>query len=164
MGLTKYNNYTNLPSLRDYKQLHSNPITGWLSKTTLSEDLYEIRGRVLDSRPLPSLQETFVEVRRDESRKKLMMIENISSSVVEGSAFIHITHPRITSKEKEGHGATIVRNLVTSEKLVGNYMESLLIGGLTKYAKIGTTAQMFPTPLTTLTLARKSVCSLGSKL
>ncbi|KAK3022402.1 hypothetical protein RJ639_047376 [Escallonia herrerae] len=39
----------------------------------LNKDLDEVRGRILGTKPLPSLREAFSEVRREESRKKIMM-------------------------------------------------------------------------------------------
>ncbi|KAK3012421.1 hypothetical protein RJ639_010652 [Escallonia herrerae] len=39
----------------------------------LNKDLDEVRGRILGTKPLPTLCEAFSEVRREESRKKIMM-------------------------------------------------------------------------------------------
>ncbi|KAK3031945.1 hypothetical protein RJ639_036229 [Escallonia herrerae] len=39
----------------------------------LNKDLDEVRGRILGTKPLPSLREAFSEVRREECRKKIMM-------------------------------------------------------------------------------------------
>ncbi|XP_024026809.1 uncharacterized protein LOC112093143 [Morus notabilis] len=39
----------------------------------LDKSLDEVRGRILGTKPLPSIQEAFSEVRREESRKKLML-------------------------------------------------------------------------------------------
>ncbi|KAK3021699.1 hypothetical protein RJ639_046549 [Escallonia herrerae] len=50
----------------------------------LNQDLDEVRGRILGTKPLPSLREAFSEVRREESRKKIMMgrpgIQNFGES------------------------------------------------------------------------------------
>ena len=39
----------------------------------LNKNLDEVRGRILGTKPLPNIQEAFSEVRREESRKKVMM-------------------------------------------------------------------------------------------
>ncbi|XP_052201688.1 uncharacterized protein LOC127807691 [Diospyros lotus] len=39
----------------------------------LNLDLDEVRGRLLGTKPLPSLREVFAEVRREESRKRVML-------------------------------------------------------------------------------------------
>ncbi|RVW53806.1 hypothetical protein CK203_088599 [Vitis vinifera] len=40
---------------------------------TLTRELDDVRGRIMGIKPLPSLREAFSEVRREESRKKVMM-------------------------------------------------------------------------------------------
>ncbi|KAL5565961.1 hypothetical protein UlMin_029125 [Ulmus minor] len=52
----------------------------------LNKELDEVRGRIMGSKPLPNIRDAFSEVRREESRKKLMMSDNLSTSTVEGSA------------------------------------------------------------------------------
>ena len=39
----------------------------------LNKELDEVRGRILGKNPLPSIREAFVEVGREESRKRVMM-------------------------------------------------------------------------------------------
>ena len=39
----------------------------------LNRELDDVRGRIMGIKPLPSLREVFSEVRREESRKKVMM-------------------------------------------------------------------------------------------
>ena len=39
----------------------------------LNNSLDEVRGRVLGTKPIPSIREVFLEVRREESRKKVML-------------------------------------------------------------------------------------------
>ncbi|XP_052207458.1 uncharacterized protein LOC127811542 [Diospyros lotus] len=43
----------------------------------LNPDLDELRGRILGTKPLPSLKEVFAEVRREESRHKVMLQHQI---------------------------------------------------------------------------------------
>ncbi|XP_024030846.1 uncharacterized protein LOC112094389 [Morus notabilis] len=52
----------------------------------LNKNLDEVRGRVMGTKPLLSLREGFFEVRREESRKKVMMGGQHSSPTLEGSA------------------------------------------------------------------------------
>ncbi|KAK3026542.1 hypothetical protein RJ639_041839 [Escallonia herrerae] len=54
----------------------------------LDKSLDEVRGRILGAKPLPTIREAFSEVRREESRKKLMMGTRPSSSILEGSALV----------------------------------------------------------------------------
>ena len=39
----------------------------------LNPDLDEVRGRLLGSKPFPPIKDAFAEVRREESRKKVML-------------------------------------------------------------------------------------------
>ncbi|KAL5546093.1 hypothetical protein UlMin_005780 [Ulmus minor] len=52
----------------------------------LSKELDEVRGRIMGIKPLPTIQEAISEVRREESRRKLMMNDNLSTPTVEGLA------------------------------------------------------------------------------
>ena len=54
----------------------------------LNKDLDEVRGRILGTKPLPSLREAFAEVRREESRRKIMMGNEGSFNTTEGSALV----------------------------------------------------------------------------
>jgi hypothetical protein len=54
----------------------------------LNKELDDVRGRIMGSRDLPSLREAFAEVRREESRKHLMMPEIGSSTGPEVSAML----------------------------------------------------------------------------
>ncbi|KAK2452382.1 putative mitochondrial protein [Trifolium repens] len=52
----------------------------------LNKNLDEVRGRILGTKPLPSIREVFSEVRREESRKKVMLGESFVLPVAEQSA------------------------------------------------------------------------------
>ena len=52
----------------------------------LNKDLDEVRGRILGKKPLPKVREVFSEVRREESRRKIMLGGPNSTSHYEGSA------------------------------------------------------------------------------
>ncbi|PKA63925.1 Retrovirus-related Pol polyprotein from transposon TNT 1-94 [Apostasia shenzhenica] len=68
----------------------------------LNKDLDEVRGRIMGIKPLPSIREAFAEVRREESRKKLMMTDNHTTPSVEGSAlYTHNSHCKKLGHVKE---------------------------------------------------------------
>ncbi|KAF5450286.1 hypothetical protein F2P56_030651 [Juglans regia] len=54
----------------------------------LNKNLDEVRGRILGSKPLPNIREAFSEVRREESRKKIMMGSQDSVTNPESSALV----------------------------------------------------------------------------
>lgn len=51
----------------------------------LDWNIYEVRGRTLARKPLPSIHEVFSEVRREESRRRVMLNAPKSFTQVEGS-------------------------------------------------------------------------------
>ena len=52
----------------------------------LNKNLDEVKGRVIGTKPFPSIREAFSEVRCEESRKKVMMGSQESTPTLEGSA------------------------------------------------------------------------------
>src|ERR1051325_4825973 len=52
----------------------------------INKDLDEVRGRVLGTKPLPKLREVLSEVRREESRRKVMLGNSVTVPIVESSA------------------------------------------------------------------------------
>ncbi|XP_073225657.1 uncharacterized protein [Cicer arietinum] len=52
----------------------------------LTKHLDDVRGRILGTKPLPNIREVFSEVRREESRRKVMLGSTYQSSINEGSA------------------------------------------------------------------------------
>ena len=52
----------------------------------LNKDLDEIRGRILGTKALPIIREAFTEVKREESRKKLMLGKQTAVAITESSA------------------------------------------------------------------------------
>ncbi|RVX22935.1 hypothetical protein CK203_008436 [Vitis vinifera] len=65
----------------------------------LNKNLDEVRGRVMGTKPLPSIREAFSEVRREESWKKVMMGSQNSAPTIEGSALIARGPPSNTNSE-----------------------------------------------------------------
>ena len=78
----------------------------------LNKDLDEVRGRIMGIKPLPTIREAFAKVRREESRKKLMITDNHTHLLLRGRLCTLTIPLRIISPGKDDHGATIVRNLV----------------------------------------------------
>ena len=52
----------------------------------LNRDLDEVQGRILSIKPLPSVREVFSEVRREETRRKVMLGATVNQPNAEGSA------------------------------------------------------------------------------
>ena len=67
----------------------------------LNKDLDEVRGRVMGIKPFPTIREAFAEVRREESRKKLMMTDKNITPAVEGSA-LYTHNPSQNNKAGKG--------------------------------------------------------------
>ncbi|KAG6492981.1 hypothetical protein ZIOFF_047953 [Zingiber officinale] len=53
---------------------------------SLNVEFDEVRGRIISRRPLPSLGEVFYEVRREESRRNVMLGKKGPTTIIEGSA------------------------------------------------------------------------------
>ncbi|KAL6347351.1 hypothetical protein AAG906_016827 [Vitis piasezkii] len=82
----------------------------------LNKNLDEIRGRIMGVKPLPSLREAFSEVRREESRKNLMMGSHQQLNMAESSA--------LKTQFEVDLGVIIAESRDTQEKLAGRFMES----------------------------------------
>ncbi|XP_075508773.1 uncharacterized protein LOC142545460 [Primulina tabacum] len=54
----------------------------------LNKTLDDVRGRILGSKPLPALREVFSEVRREESRKRVILGQSDSQLTIEASALV----------------------------------------------------------------------------
>ncbi|XP_073057369.1 uncharacterized protein [Primulina eburnea] len=54
----------------------------------LNKTLDDVRGRILGTKPLPALREIFSEVRREESRKRVILGQSDSQPTIEASALI----------------------------------------------------------------------------
>ena len=65
----------------------------------LKKNLDEVRGRVMGTKPFPSIREAFSEVRREESRKKVMMGSQNSALSIKGSALAARGLPSNTNNE-----------------------------------------------------------------
>ena len=66
----------------------------------LNNDLDDVRGRIAGMKPLPSIKETFANVRREESRKRVMMGETLVERV-EISALVCKANYRNTFKSNK---------------------------------------------------------------
>ena len=54
----------------------------------LNRELDEVGGRILGLKPLPSIDEVFAEVRREENRRSVMLAESPSNLAPENSALV----------------------------------------------------------------------------
>jgi len=54
----------------------------------LNKDLDEVRGRMIGIRPLPQVEEVFVEVRREESRRKIMLSDPSGTAQTKAYALV----------------------------------------------------------------------------
>ena len=69
----------------------------------LNKDLDEVRARIMAIKPLPRIREAFLEARREESKRKLMMIGDSSTiSTMEGSALYTHSFQNQGNKLKKG--------------------------------------------------------------
>ncbi|PON92120.1 hypothetical protein TorRG33x02_121920, partial [Trema orientale] len=75
----------------------------------LNGNLDEVRGRLMSQRPMPSIQETFSKVRREATRKKVMMGTLTTRILLLQSE--DLIHKTMTIEfERNAHGAIIVAN------------------------------------------------------
>jgi len=67
----------------------------------LNLDLDEVRGRLLGTKPFPSMREVFAEVRREESRKKVMLSNHSTSEGLLQNSALNTTRGRISTPTKD---------------------------------------------------------------
>ncbi|KAG8503428.1 hypothetical protein CXB51_001585 [Gossypium anomalum] len=91
----------------------------------LNKDLDEIRGRVLAISPLPSLREAFSMVKKEESRRCVMLSDE-PYSTSERSALL--THQSSPSSKWGDLGVIIAKSPATLRRSVGSFMVSLRTG------------------------------------
>ena len=60
----------------------------------LNKELDEVRGRILGQKPLPSLREVFLEIRREESRRRVMLQRHKPKTNLEIQSLALITRGR----------------------------------------------------------------------
>lgn len=66
----------------------------------LNSNLDEVRGRILATKPLPSLRAAFSDVRQEESRRKVMQGPSLSASnPIDGSALATHHHSSMNTEE-----------------------------------------------------------------
>ena len=54
----------------------------------LNKNMDEVRGRILGTKPLPNIREVALEVRQEESRKKVMVGSQTNQPLTEGSTLV----------------------------------------------------------------------------
>ncbi|KAG6527680.1 hypothetical protein ZIOFF_009806 [Zingiber officinale] len=126
----------------------------------LKKNLDEVRGRVMGAKLIPSLKETFSEVRHEESRKKVMMSNEHPSLTLEGSALAaHGSHPQINkilvNKGREDLGVITALNMATPRTHARRYTINQLSGN---HQSQILTKIVVPTQPTQLTNHRPPLC------
>ncbi|RVW69137.1 Retrovirus-related Pol polyprotein from transposon RE1 [Vitis vinifera] len=97
----------------------------------LNRELDDVRGRIMGIKHLPSLREAFSEVRREESRKKVMMgskeqpAPTLDASALAARSLIVVVE---IVRNGIGLGVIIVRNQAIIRRLAGSFMANWLIG------------------------------------
>lgn len=95
-----------------------------------NKHLDEFQETILGIKPLPHTREICSEVRREESRKKVMLGDGfkiLSLSKTLPWLFGALITIQTTEKEREGFGVIIVENQVILEIIIGKCMKNLLI-------------------------------------
>ena len=69
----------------------------------LNTDLDEVRGRIMSTKPLPSVWEVFSEVRREQSRRKVMLGSPNTFLSAEGSALAARNQQPGNNQQKKGN-------------------------------------------------------------
>ncbi|KAA3465733.1 UBN2_3 domain-containing protein [Gossypium australe] len=78
----------------------------------LKKDLDEVRVRIIRIKSFPTIQEAFSEVRKEDSRKTMMMTNSNISSTIEGLVlYTHSSYKKI-GLEKDALGVTTVNSLI----------------------------------------------------
>ncbi|XP_056165273.1 uncharacterized protein LOC130137618 [Syzygium oleosum] len=78
----------------------------------LNRDLDEVRGRLLGIKPLPCIEEIFSEVRREESRKRVMLGSNKSDiTAPESSALVSHRNDHNKAIKEENRGQTNAKEI-----------------------------------------------------
>ncbi|RVX09169.1 hypothetical protein CK203_013737 [Vitis vinifera] len=131
-------------SVRFKKKMENERVFEFLAG--LNRELDDVRSRVLSRRPLPSIREVFSEVRREESRRRVMLDHSVGP---EGSAlltygphgpmglmllldvgFLLLDLVGQAQDSPRGLIVSIVRSWATLKTLVGPYMANPQIGSL----------------------------------
>lgn len=67
----------------------------------LNKDVDEVKGRILDRRPLPSLWEVFIEVRREKRRSYKVMLRDNNRPSTEGSTLVTKIDPYSSPRQPQ---------------------------------------------------------------
>ncbi|GAA0146415.1 hypothetical protein LIER_06379 [Lithospermum erythrorhizon] len=96
--------------------------------TGLNNELDEVRGRIIGQKPFPSTEEAFAEVRREETRRRIMLNQLENQKGSENSSSLNAK----TTQLNEGPSTMIANRqnkaMVTPWLGVGRYMANLQIG------------------------------------
>ena len=111
-------------SVRFKKKMENEKVFKFLAG--MNRELDDVRGRVLNRQPLPSIREVFSEVRREERRRKVMLREHLTSGPEASTLVTRGPHarsggPHAGSAQDSLRGliVSIVRKRATLKPLVG---------------------------------------------
>ncbi|KAG6514544.1 hypothetical protein ZIOFF_024907 [Zingiber officinale] len=98
---------------------------------SLNVEFDEVRGRIIGRRPLPSLGEVFSEVRREESRRNVMLGKKGPTTIIEGSTLTstgsNIRRGTANLREKNGRiFPTANEAMTTANTITKEHLEQLL--------------------------------------
>ena len=102
----------------------------------LNQNLDEVRGRILGTKPFPNIREVFFEVRREKSRKKVMMGSMTTQSATESTGSALATRVHGNQQRKGSHGATTVADMVILKTHAGKFMVNQLVPPMTEKVEI----------------------------
>ncbi|RVW90128.1 hypothetical protein CK203_035972 [Vitis vinifera] len=91
----------------------------------LNKGLDDVRGRLLGIKPLPQIEEIFVEIRREECRRRVTL-GGSTIRPLKPQHWLLVVQITVLSPEGIKNGVTIVRNQTTPKIPVGNCMANPL--------------------------------------
>ena len=97
----------------------------------LNVELDEVRGRIIGRKPLPTLEDVFSEVRREESCRGVMLGKTMLSlwkNLPLLQQMLMLPAPSLNSNKNLEYGVITVINHAILGRLAGNSTESLQIG------------------------------------
>ena len=97
----------------------------------LNVEYDEVRGRIIGRQQLPFIAEVFAEVRREESRRLVMLGKKATLSTVETSTLNvtgYVAGRNKKGEEKQRIWCDIAIDINTQKKRAGRYMENQQIG------------------------------------
>ncbi|KAI5386379.1 hypothetical protein KIW84_072777 [Lathyrus oleraceus] len=89
----------------------------------LNTKLYEVHGRILGTKSLQKIREAFLKIRREESKRKVMLEKSSATPSIEGSAMA-ARGDQCSFQKKTRPWCDTARNQVIPRTHAGSFMES----------------------------------------